>query len=256
MDKFTDIKGFLIDLEGVIYSGDDIIEGAIRTLEKLNTRFKIRYLTNTTTTSRKLIYQKLKNFKLPLIETDVFSPSIAVTDYLKNKDISNIYLLANSNIRSDFNRFIFDDQNPQAIILGDIYKDFNWDNLNKTFELLIKNETILVALHKNRYCKRNNQISLDLGPFVSALEYASSQKAVVIGKPEKTFFDLAISSLGFNKDEIIMIGDDIIADIGGAKSNNIKAIQVKTGKYQPKDESNNIIQPDYRIDSIADLLFI
>ena len=256
MDNFKDIKGFLIDLEGVIYSGDKIIEGAINTLEKLNSKFKIKYLTNTSTTSRKLIYQKLRNFKLPLIETDVFSPSIAVTYYLKNNNISKIYLLANSNIKSDFNQFIFDDQNPQAIILGDIYKNFNWDNLNKTFELLTKNETILVALHKNRYCQRNNQISLDLGPFVCALEYASSQKAVVIGKPEKTFFDLAIDSLGFNKDEIIMIGDDIFSDIGGAKSNNIKAIQVKTGKYQLKDESQDIIQPDYRINSIADLLFL
>ena len=63
-------------------------------------------------------------------------------------------------------------------------------------------------------------------------------------------------SLGFKKNEIMMIGDDIISDIGGAKSNDIKAIQVKTGKYQPKDEVENIIQPDYRINSIADLLFI
>ena len=109
MDKFKDIKGFLIDLEGVIYSGDKIIEGAINTLEKLNCKFKIRYLTNTTTTSRKLIYQKLRNFKLPLVETDIFSPSIAVTYYLKNNNISKIYLLANSNIKSDFNQFIFDD---------------------------------------------------------------------------------------------------------------------------------------------------
>ena len=61
-----------------------------------------------------------------------------MTYYLKNNNISNIYLLANSNIKSDFNQFTFDDQNPQAIILGDLYKDFNWDNLNKTFELLTK----------------------------------------------------------------------------------------------------------------------
>ena len=65
MDKFKNIKGFLVDLEGVIYSGDKIIEGAINTLEKLNSKFKIRYLTNTTTTSRKLIYQKLRNLNYP-----------------------------------------------------------------------------------------------------------------------------------------------------------------------------------------------
>ena len=76
MYKFKNIKGFLIDLEGVIYSGDKIIEGAISTLEKLNSKFKIRYLTNTTTTSRKTIYRKLRNFQLPLIETDIFAPSM------------------------------------------------------------------------------------------------------------------------------------------------------------------------------------
>ena len=111
-------------------------------------------------------------------------------------------------------------------------------------------------MHKNKYCKRNDKISLDLGPFVSAIEYATSKEAIIIGKPSKEFFDLAINSLNLNKDEIIMIGDDINADIGGSKSQNISAIQVKTGKYQQNDESDHFIQPDYRIDSIADLLLI
>ena len=50
-----------------------------------------------------------------------------------------------------------------------------------------------------------------------------------------------------------MIGDDIFADIGGAKNNSIPAIQVRTGKFQKKDETNSHLQPDYRINSIVDL---
>ena len=65
--------------------------------------------------------------------------------------------------------------------------------------------------------------------------------------------DLAINSLNLNKDEILMIGDDIISDIKGSKDNLIKAIQVKTGKYQKHDENSNFIQPDIRIKSINDL---
>ena len=145
---------------------------------------------------------------------------------------------------------------PDAVILGDIYKDFNWQKLNTAFEFLSKKECILIALHKNRYCRRENKIALDLGPFVSALEFASSKKSLVIGKPEKKFFDLSLDSLGFKKKETLMIGDDIISDVGGAKSYGIKAIQVKTGKYQSKDESDEFIQPDLRINSIADLLFL
>ena len=51
-----------------------------------------------------------------------------------------------------------------------------------------------------------------------------------------------------------MIGDDIISDIKGAKDFGIRAIQVKTGKYQSSDEKNKIIQPDQRINSINDII--
>ena len=60
MKKLNSYEGLLIDLEGVIYSGDQLIEGSLETIKKLNEKFKIRYLTNTTTTSRSSIYQKLK----------------------------------------------------------------------------------------------------------------------------------------------------------------------------------------------------
>ena len=52
MRKIDNIKGLLIDLEGVLYTGDDIIKGSIQAIERLNKKFKIRYLTNTTTASR------------------------------------------------------------------------------------------------------------------------------------------------------------------------------------------------------------
>ena len=255
MKNLNEIKGLLIDLEGVIYSGDQIIKGAIETISKLKDRFKIRYITNTTTTSRNLIFQNLKSLNLPVNENDIFSPSVAINYFLKDQQINDIHLLANKKIFSDFNEFNINSSDPDAVILGDIYKDFNWQKLNTAFEFLSKKECILIALHKNRYCRRENKIALDLGPFVSALEFASSKKSIVIGKPEKKFFDLSLDSLGFSKKETLMIGDDIISDIGGAKSYGIKAIQVKTGKYQYKDESNSFIQPDLRINSIADLLF-
>ena len=94
---------------------------------------------------------------------------------------------------------------------------------------------------------------MDLGPFVHALEYAASINSVIIGKPDKEFFNLAIDSLNLRKNEIAMVGDDILSDIGGAKNNGLISVQVKTGKYQPQDEEKEFIQPDIRINSIASL---
>ena len=247
-------KGILLDLEGVIYEGSRLIDGSIETINKLLAHgFNIKYLTNTTTTSRRLVFEKLIQFKLPLIEPDIFSPAIAANIFLKKKNISRISLFTNQSLQEDFTDLVIDDLEPEAIILGDLYKEFSWEKLNKAFQIILEANPLIIALHKNRYCKRENKLGLDLGPFVAALEYATSKKSVLIGKPEKNFFNLAIEDMKLKNEEVVMIGDDIFADIGGAKNIFLSTIQVKTGKFQKKDETNVYLQPDYRINSISEL---
>ncbi len=247
-------KGILLDLEGVIYEGSRLIDGSIETINKLLAHgFKIKYLTNTTTISRRLVFEKLLQFQLPLIESDIFSPAIAANIFLKKKNISRISLFTNQSLQEDFTDLVIDDLEPEAIILGDLYKEFSWEKLNKAFQIILETNPLIIALHKNRYCKRENKLGLDLGPFVAALEYATSKKSVLIGKPEKNFFNLAIEDMKLKNEEVVMIGDDIFADIGGAKNIFLSTIQVKTGKFQKKDETNVYLQPDYRINSISEL---
>ena len=77
--NFSNIKGLLLDLEGVVYEGDKLVDGALDTINKLlSYNFKIKYLTNTTVTPRKQILKKLLKFKLSIIESDIFTPPIAV----------------------------------------------------------------------------------------------------------------------------------------------------------------------------------
>ena len=252
--NFSNIKGLLLDLEGVVYEGNKLVSGALDAINKLlSYNFKIKYLTNTTVTPRKQILKKLLKFKLSIIETDIFTPPIAAGIFLKKNKISKIFLLTNQLLQEDFKEFSIDKAKPEAIILGDLYKAFNWEKLNEVFQRIHNNDILIIALHKNKYCKRENKIGLDLGPFVAALEYATSKKFILIGKPEQNFFNLAIENMGLSKKEVLMIGDDIFADIGGAKNNSIPSIQVRTGKFQKKDETNSHIQPDYRINSIVDL---
>ena len=250
----NNFKGILLDLEGVIYEGSRLIDGSIETINKLLAHgFKIKYLTNTTTISRRLVFEKLLQFQLPLIESDIFSPAIAANIFLKKKNISRISLFTNQSLQEDFADFVIDDHRPETIILGDLYKEFSWEKLNKAFQIILETNPLIIALHKNRYCKRENKLGLDLGPFVAALEYATSKKSVLIGKPEKNFFNLAIEDMKLKNEEVVMIGDDIFADIGGAKNIFLSTIQVKTGKFQKKDETNVYLQPDYRINSISEL---
>ena len=101
---------------------------------------------------------------------------------------------------------------------------------------------------------RDGQVSLDLGPFVKTIEYSSNKKSILMGKPEKKFYNMAIEDMGVPINQVVMIGDDIVSDIKGAKDIGVKTIQVKTGKYQEADNDNKFTQPDERVESIVDVV--
>lgn len=255
MQDFTRISGLLIDLEGVLYNDNKLIEGAVETINNIRKyNSKIRFLTNTTTAPVKQIFEKLKNFNFDIIKEEIFSPIIATKNYLIKNNLKQICLITDPSLIEEFDSFEINKKNPEAIIMGDIYKNFNWVILDNAFKLINVNNSKLIALHKNKYCKRDGIIALDLGPFIEAIEYASGIKAEVMGKPEKNFFNMAIEDMGVSKNEVVMIGDDIESDIKGAKDFGIKTIQVKTGKYQEVDSDNKFTQPDERIESIVDIV--
>ena len=255
MQISENINGLLIDLEGVLYNDNQLIPGSIDVIKELKrVGLKLRFLTNTTTAPRKKILEKLLNFGFDIEEKEIFTPIIATKNYLRDNSVKKISLVTNIEIIEEFKEYEITQKDPEAIIMGDIYKNFNWDILDRIFKLVYINNAALIALHQNKYCMRDGQVSLDLGPFVRAIEYASNKKSILMGKPEKNFFDLAIKDMEISKEAVFMIGDDIISDIKGAKDFDIKAIQVKTGKYQKEDCSDKFTQPDLRIDSIINLL--
>jgi HAD superfamily hydrolase (TIGR01458 family) len=109
----------------------------------------------------------------------------------------------------------------------------------------------LIALEKDRYWMAPDGLSLSAGPFVSALEYATGKTAALVGKPSKAFFSLALDDMGLAGDQVVMIGDDILTDVGGAQQAGIRGALVRTGKFSEEALKNSGIRPDFILDSIA-----
>jgi phospholysine phosphohistidine inorganic pyrophosphate phosphatase len=247
------IRGLLLDLEGVLYESGHIIPGAADAVRELaDAGLKIRYLTNTTTRSRRAIVEGLRSISVFVDPQHLFTPSAAASRFLERDGVQQIHLAAPSALCEDFAAFELVEANPGAVVMGDLYKGFTWHRLNQLYQML-RSGARLVALHRNRYCRRESGISLDLGPFVAALEYAADIRADAVGKPASAFFDLALDDLGLDADEVVMVGDDIEADIGGAQNAGLRAIQVETGKYTPRDREHPTIRPDLVIRSAATL---
>lgn len=250
-------KALLIDLEGVVYQDDHTIPGSIsfiQYLDKIN--FPYLFLTNTTTMPRKDILKKLSNFGLKINLEKIITPLISTQNYLEKNQISSIALYCNNKCKEDFVAFDINHHSPDAVIIGDLYKKFSWTKLNEIFHISLKAKK-LIAFHKNKTGARDGSLGLDLGPFVKALEYALGRNFILMGKPNKNFFQTAIDQLGLKPKDILMIGDDINVDIGGAQQINLQTCLVKTGKYgkQPNPKS---IKPNYlvpKLSNIKSLLF-
>jgi ribonucleotide monophosphatase NagD (HAD superfamily) len=111
----------------------------------------------------------------------------------------------------------------------------------------------LVAMHRNKYWQKTGGLHVDIGAFVAGLEYVADVEATITGKPSAAFFDAAVASLGVKSANVVLVGDDIQSDIGGAQSAGLRAALVATGKYRPDLVAQSGIVPDWQLASIADL---
>ena len=127
-----------------------------------------------------------------------------------------------------------------------------YDLLNAAFRAVTGGAEI-IALEKDRYWMAPDGVMLSAGPFVAALEFAAGKTATVMGKPSKAFFDMALRDMDLRLDQAVMVGDDIITDIAGARKTGMKAVLVRTGKFRDETLRTAVIKPTYVIDSIARL---
>lgn len=228
------IRGVLVDLSGVLYVGSEAVEGASRSLEALReSGIAVRFVTNVTRQPANEILRRLVEMGFKVRDEELMTAPRAARAYLVKHELSP-YLLIHPALEPEFADLVTD--SPNAVLLGDAGDGFNYASLNRAFRLLVKGADFL-AMGNNHYFRENGGLSLDIGPFVAALEYASGEKAKILGKPSRDFFTAAVDALGCAPEEAVMVGDDALADVDGALAAGIKGILVRTGKYRSGDES-------------------
>lgn len=248
------IRGILFDLDGVLYVGDQVIDGAVNTILYLKEQqIPHRFVTNTTTQSRKALSQKLHALGFPIEPHDILSTPVAACGYLRQRQPRSCYFLVSEAVRDEFQEFSASETSPDVVIIGDIGRTWTYDLVNHIFHMVMAGAD-LIALHKGKYWQTSEGLRVDIGVFIAGLEYVTGVEAIVIGKPSPVFFQAAVHELDLPKNEIVMVGDDIDADVGGAQECGIRGILVRTGKYRQDAVAASSIVPDATLDSIADLV--
>lgn len=228
------IKGVLLDLSGVVFSGDAAIGDAVASIAELRASgIPYRFVTNTTSKPLRTLVDRLRRLGIEDEDGNVFTPAQAARGLIRERGLSAHYLV-HADLLEDLDapaRAELD-----AVVVGDAGSGFDFASLNQAFRL-IDAGAAFIALARNRTFKDDDgRVSLDAGPFVVALEYASRREALVVGKPAAAFYEAALADLGTAADETAMIGDDVEADVAGALAVGMLGVLVRTGKYRKGDE--------------------
>ncbi len=248
-------RGLLFDIDGVLQVGGKVVDGAPAILTHLSSRgVPFRCISNTTRSSRSTIAARLSTLGFTIPAEHILTPAVAAGSYLISSDVTRCMLLTTKDVQKDFDHLEVDIvvKNPEAVIVGDAGDLFTYRSMNAAFRALLSG-AVLIALERDRYWMDEGGLSLSAGPFVAGLEYASGVRAHLVGKPSKEFFGAALSSLGCSSSEVLMVGDDINTDIGGAQEAGLDAALVRTGKYREDLVRESGIDPDYIIPSVAHL---
>jgi HAD superfamily hydrolase (TIGR01458 family) len=248
-----EIEGLLLDLSGVVYVQDEAVPGAAQALRRLRDReMPLRLVTNTTMRPRRSILERLERLGLETDPSELLTPATLAARRCAEAGYESVSLVVLDDLREDLQGLEEKDDSVDAVIVGDLGDRWDYSVLNRAFRRLMDGAD-LIALQKNRYWETSEGLSLDAGPFVSALEYATGREAEVVGKPSPAFFELALGELGVSADRAAMVGDDVEADVGGAMDAGLAGILVRTGKYREDLVRESGIEPTATVDSIADL---
>jgi HAD superfamily hydrolase (TIGR01458 family) len=245
------VRALLLDLDGVLYVEDDPVAGAPEAVDRLRSRgFALRFVTNTTAHSRAQTLDKLARLGFAVQKRELVTPAGLAVQHCRARGHRRVALVMNNEVKRDFEDLEEAESGVDAVVMGDLGSAFGYDVLNRAFRHVMDGAE-LIALQKNRYWLRTGGLSLDVGPFVAAIEYATGREAYVVGKPAAAFFAEVLADLGVEPAQAAMVGDDIESDIGGALRAGLAGILVQTGKYREEAVRGSGIEPTATVATIT-----
>ena len=251
------MTAILLDIDGVLHVSGEVIAGApeaVRALREAGHR--VRFVTNNTTRARTRLTEDLRLLGIELEEAELTTTPLAAGKLLEGLRVLPLTMAAVHDDLAQHVRLV--DEGAEAVLVGGADESaetghvFAYENLNRAFAAL-RDGARLVCLHKNRWWQTSRGPLLDAGAFVAGLEYAAESPAEVVGKPTAAYFESALAELEARPRDAIMVGDDVEADIGGAKAIGMRAVLVRTGKFRPASLEEAEPKPDAVIGSIAEL---
>jgi NagD protein len=250
-------KGFLIDMDGVIYKGNEPIPGAVEFINELRTKgYPFLFLTNNSQRTNRDVCYKLRKMGFQVDDEDIFTCAMATARYLASRKANGTaYVIGEGGLLNELHQagYSIVDDHPDFVIIGE-GRTIMLESVDKAINMIM-NGSKLIATNLDPNCPvGSGKYRAGCGAFVAMLEFATGKQAFSVGKPSPVMMRMARKILQLSTDETIMIGDTMGTDILGAGSMGFTTVLTLSGVTKQSDLDHFGYSPDFVIQSVNDFL--
>lgn len=247
-------EGYLIDLDGTMYKGDNEIEGAaefITFLKKKNIPYL--FVTNNASLTPLEIVQKLQGFSIPAETKHVFSSAIATSLYLKGlNEKARCFVIGETGLIEAIEQagLVNVEEDAEYVVMG-LDRNITYQRLTKA-ALQIQQGAKLISTNKDKAIPKGRGLYPGNGAFTEVLTATTSIEPIHVGKPNTIIMNEAVKRLGVRKENILMIGDNYETDIQSGIQSNIDTLMVLTGVTNRKSLEKFDVKPTYCLNNLTE----
>ncbi|GHC45296.1 HAD-IIA family hydrolase [Roseibacillus persicicus] len=247
--------GLLLDMDGVIYRGKELIEGTASFLETMR-RMGVPYLflTNNSQRTRRDIVKKLSRLGIPSTPDQIFTCAIATARFLaQEKPEATAFVIGENGLASALhvNGISVVDDDPDYVVVGE-GRNVNYEMVEAAVRMVAKGAK-LVATNMDFSCPTESGIRPGCGAIVAMIEKATGIEAFSVGKPSPVMMRMARKELGLRTAETVMVGDTMYTDILGGVQMGYRTVLVMSGHTRRDEVSRYAYQPDLISERLSEI---
>ncbi|QDV55334.1 HAD-IIA family hydrolase [Rosistilla oblonga] len=247
--------GFLIDMDGVIYKGNQLIRGADRFIARLHQNdHPFLFLTNNSQRTQRDVAVRLQRMGIEAREEQIFTCAMATASFLsKQKPNGTAYVIGEGGLLQalHLNGYSIVDTDPDYVVVGE-GRTVTAEALDAATRMILAGAK-LIATNLDPNCPTASGTRPGCGATVAFLEMATGKKASSMGKPSPVMMRAARKQLGLTTSQTVMIGDTMETDIIGGVQMGYHTVLALSGGTQLTDLDNYAFGPDLVVESVEEL---
>lgn len=256
MKELTTKRGFVCDMDGVIYHGSRLLDGSKAFVDWLKSEGKrFLFLTNSSARSPRELHQKLLHMGIEVGEEHFITSAMATAHFIASqRPGGRVYVIGDSGLYQALYDcgLSIDENEPDYVVVGET-RSYSYEKIETAIRLVLAGAK-LIGTNPDITGPTERGISPACRSLVAPIELATGRQAYYIGKPNPLIMRHAQQILECHRDETVIIGDRMDTDIVAGIESGIDAVLVLSGITKESDLDRYPYRPTYILKDVGEIV--